>query len=271
MATANLREIEAHDADRVDEALKALVTRDIKFAEPILLSVIENTPTGYSNSSENDDGSISIRFWDRHELVHYVTWQRQREIGRDVQWIGNAYPRAQFYMGFLRVQNRQYAQAIEYLAQGQQLEPTNPKFKLEIAQALIHSGKREKALALYDEVQEIGPHVSGRDIAVARRGRGFILVEMGQLDKAEAAFNSSLEIEPSSEIALNELRHIEDLRRGGNATFGEAIPTRGLSLSHCATCGEKFKDGVAVSVKGMQTIICKTCEGKLRRKWWQFW
>ena len=53
---------------------------------------------------------------------------------------------------------------------------------------------------------------SRREEAVALRGIGFALIELGRLDEAEAVFLESLEADPDNEAALNELRHIEHLR-----------------------------------------------------------
>jgi Flp pilus assembly protein TadD len=48
-----------------------------------------------------------------------------------------------------------------------------------------------------------------------RRGRGFVLTELGRLDEAEAAYRESLKIEPDSERAKNELQYIARLKAGG--------------------------------------------------------
>lgn len=262
---------ESADAEKVDAALQALTTGNLDEAESLLLTVIGNTPAEYSNSEENDK-AISIKLWDQTNFVHYVTWQQKKGLAnKDINWISNAYPRAHYYMGFLCVKQKQFDRAIEFLDKGHALEPTNPKFGFEKAQALVHSGRKQEALELYDQVTEIDAHVSARDLAVARRGRGFVLIEIGDLDNAEIAFRSSLEIEPENDVALNELRYIAHLRQGGATTFTEAVPSTAPDLSNCAVCGQHFDEGVVVSLKGMPVSICKRCKGKLTKKWWQFW
>ena len=44
------------------------------------------------------------------------------------------------------------------------------------------------------------------------RGIGFALTELDRLDEAQLAFEASLEVEPSSELAKNELIYIEQVR-----------------------------------------------------------
>lgn len=265
------RERESADADTVDAALEAIVEGNIDKAESLLASVITNTPSQYTNCEE-DNEALSIKFWDQNAFIHYVTWQTQQELAnRKINWIGNAYPRAHYYMGFICVKQKRFDRAIEFLDIGQSLEPTNPKFVFEKAQALVHSGKKNEALAMYDQVTEVGPYVSVRDVAVARRGRGFVLIELQNLDGAEAAFRSSLELEPANEIALHELQYIHHLRQGGAATFAQAVPSTGPNASVCAVCGNQFDKGIVITVNGMPVSICKKCERKLTKKWWQFW
>ena len=44
------------------------------------------------------------------------------------------------------------------------------------------------------------------------RGIGFSLTELGDLDGAQRAYEDSLKLEPSSELAKKELRYIQQLR-----------------------------------------------------------
>ena len=269
-ATTN-HERESADAVMVNAAIEALTAGDIEKAESLLSDVIAHTPSEYTNYDENDE-AILIKFWDQAEFIHYVTWQKKQGLAnKGIIWIGNAYPRAHYYMGFICVKRKQFDRAIAFLDKGQALEPTNPKFAFEKAQALAHAGRKNEALVLYDGVTTIGPHVSAHDLAVARRGRGFVLIELEDIDGAEAAFLSSLEIEPDSEVARHELQYIHHLREGGAATSMEAVPTAGLNTSRCAACGNQFDKGVVVSIDGMPVSICKSCERKLTKKWWQFW
>ena len=262
---------ESADAEKVDAAIAAIAAGNLNEAESLLLAVIANTPSNYSNVEDSADG-IEIRFWDQTDFLHYVTWQKDHgSADRNITWRYNAYPRAHYSMGFLCVKRKQFDRAIEYLDKGYNLEATNPKFSLEKAQALVHSGRKAEALALFDQITEVNSYVSARDLAVALRGRGFVLIEIGDLQSAEDAFKASLEIEPNNDVALNELLYIEHMRQGGEATFAEAVPSSAPDPSSCAVCGNQFKKGIVVSLDGMPVSICKRCAGKLRKKWWQFW
>jgi tetratricopeptide (TPR) repeat protein len=167
-------------------------------------------------------------------------------------------PDVENYMGFLCVKRRQFDQAIEFLDKGMRLEPTKPKFKLEKARALVHSGRREETFAL---VNELGPHVISSDLAFAQRGRGFVLIELGQLDEAENAFKASLELEPQSEAAWGELQYIAHLREGGAIAPAGMVSTTARDASKCVVCGNRFNKGMVASVDGMPTAVCKRCHG----------
>jgi tetratricopeptide (TPR) repeat protein len=263
--------LESVDAEQVNVAMDALAAGKFDEAESLLLAVIANTPSNYTNVIENADG-LSIKFWEQSDFLHYITWQQDRGLAKQsINWILNAYPRAHYCMGFLCVKKNQFARAIEFLDRGLQLEPTNPKFLLEKAQALIRSGLKAEALALYDQIGEIGPYMSARHLAVALRGRGFALIELGDLQRAEDAFKSSLRIEPNSQVALNELLYIEELRQGGAATNIETVQWTAPDGSSCAICGNQFEKGIVVSLDGMPVSICNRCKGKITKKWWQFW
>lgn len=267
------KEREAIDAEWVDAAFEAISAGDLDQAEKLLLAVIANTLANYVNSFAVEHG-VAIKFWDQLEFMHYISWQQDHgQANQSVHWQINAYPRAYYALGFVCVKRKQGARAIEFLEQGQQLEPTNPRFILEKAQALMSLGKMEEALAQYALVRELGPYVNAHHLALVQRGRGFVLIELGQLDEAEASFVQSLRIEPGNELAMNELAYIEHLRAGGDADASEiqAVPAVMPDLSKCAVCRQKFEEGVMVSVDGMPMNICRRCDRKLTKKWWEFW
>jgi tetratricopeptide (TPR) repeat protein len=257
---------ESADSETVDAAVEAIAAGDLDQAESLLLGVIANTPSEYSNSEDSDE-AISIKFWDQAEFIHYVTWQKKQGLANEgIKWIGHAYPRAHYYMGFVCVKRKQFDRAFDFLNKGQRLEPTNPKFAFEKAQALVHSGGKAEALSLYDQVTETGPHVSAYDLAVAQRGRGFVLIEMQDLDGAESTFKLSLEFEPDNDVALNELRYIARLPQGGAAAYPEPVASSGPNISKCAACGNQFDEGVAVSLNGMPVSIRRRCEHRFIKK-----
>ena len=266
-------DFESSDAEKVDSACDAINNRDLDKAEQLLLEVAHNTPKIYLNEFSDSEDSITIKFWDRAAFYNYIYWQEKQGIKKSINWILNAYPRAFFYLGFICNERKLFEKAIKYLDRGALLEPTNPHFKSEKAQSLSKIGRKKDALALYDEIKDIGPYISAHDFALAQRGRGFILIEMGNLDLAEEAFNKSLKFEPENVMAKNELLYINHLRQGGSTTYSFLSKTISPDQSICPVCGEKFYNGVLVTEtkNGEPQVICESCDSRMKKKWWQRW
>jgi tetratricopeptide (TPR) repeat protein len=262
---------ETADAEQVDQAVEAIEAGDLDAAEALLLPLVARIPSDHRISWEEEDGTQCIRFWDQVAFLHYVTWQREQGEERSVVWALNVYPRACFHLGYICVHRRQFGRALEYLERALRLEPGNPQVLCEKAQALAHLGRLPAALALFEQVREIGPLVNARDLALAHRGRGFVLIELQRLDEAEAAFQASLELEPDSRLAINELEYIAHLRQGGARAGVEAVPSAGGDVTACAACGQQVDQGRVVSVDGRPVLICDRCHRKLTKRWWQFW
>lgn len=217
---SEVKEIEERDAEKVDNAIQCISRRDLDAAHRLLLEVIENTPANYVNEFIEGD-SLFVKFWDQQEFIHYVNWHKGSFEVENVVWIKNAYPRAFYYLGFLMTEAKEWGKAIEFLEKGKALEPTNPKFTTEKAQAFIWLGDHQKALELYKQAQAVNAHSNEHDKAVALRGEGFVLTEMGDLDGAENAYRESLKIELKNKLAHKELKYIAHLRSGGKP--GRAI------------------------------------------------
>ncbi|MGC4120599.1 MAG: tetratricopeptide repeat protein [Myxococcales bacterium] len=197
-------QLEADDASKVDAALEALSAEDVRQAEDLLLEVVRNCPREYAYQLEQGDW-LAIKFWDQAEFIHYVAFHKARGRDRAVRWIKSAYPRAFFYLGFLKVKLGDHEQALAFLDAGLALEPSNPKLICEKAQALIGLGRFQEALELYRTLERPCEHVTGHELAMSLRGQGYILINQGQLDRAQEAFERSLHLEPHSEVAHSEL------------------------------------------------------------------
>ncbi len=97
------------------------------------------------------------------------------------------------------------------------LAPKNPHYLSEMA--ALHTRRHEfnEALALYHQALDLAPTFSAEGRAnaeqgVALRGIGYVLVELGNLDEAEAAYRRCLEIDPDDRKAQGELEYIQGVR-----------------------------------------------------------
>jgi tetratricopeptide (TPR) repeat protein len=204
-------EAESKDADLVDEAVQLIGDGKRDRATRILHEVLNRTPSNYRHEDESN-GKARIRFWDMEEFMTYVLWMKENGREREVIWSKNAYPRASYYLGFIYVEQKRFDRAIEVLERGIALQPDSGKLAHELGQALIGSGRFEKALSMYGVVLSRSGFMCPRDRAALLRGKGFVLIETRKLDEAEASFRESLVHDPDSHLARSELMHIAELR-----------------------------------------------------------
>ena len=115
--------IEVLDAEKVGKAQVYLVNGDVQSARRLLEEVVANAPEEYVYQHHDGDTRF-LKFWDKEEFDHYVTWQRDHGNTGSITWMPSAYPPAYYYLGFISVKEQQYSEAIELLDAGHRLEPT---------------------------------------------------------------------------------------------------------------------------------------------------
>lgn len=261
-------EQESADAEKVDEAIQVLRRGDLERAAALLTEVIRNTPFDYAFTDEHED-NVFLRFWDQEQFVYYVMTQNPQ---KNVHWTRNAYGRAFYYMGFLLVEAKQYEEALKPLAHGLLLEPEQPLFRLETGKALAMLRRNDSSLREYEAVLSRGDAVAPTPRAAALRGKGCQLIELTRLDEAEHALLASLELDPNSPVAHNELQYIAHLRAGGSP--GAPSATTLLQTGNgnvCSLYGSLMQTGSVFNNKGQLVYVCEACEKRATKKWWQFW
>lgn len=107
--------------------------------------------------------------------------------------------------------------AEEYIRRAIAMSPANAQYLSELGH--IHHLKRdwEQALKQFSEAEKYAaayspPEVKEQELARAKRGVGYSLIELGKLDEAEAKFKECLEIDRKDKNALHELEYIKQLR-----------------------------------------------------------
>jgi tetratricopeptide (TPR) repeat protein len=266
---------ETADAKKVDEAIQLLLNGHVDAAEAAFLDVTKRTPAVWHERTEKD-GRVFVRCWDQNEFTHLVTGSRKPAGAGGVVWVGNGYPRAWFYLGFIAVKRNRPEDAIRFLDRGAQLQPAHPNFRLEKARALSMRGDHQGAIRLYQSVVEMGDGIPATARALALRGKGVQLIDLGRLDEAERCFHDSLVFEPGSEVAANELEYIAQLRSGGERSQVVSVQTGGGAAA-CSLCGSTDLDGGKVAnVDGVVMYGCVRCmaapEPAVRpKRWWEVW
>jgi len=182
-------------------------------AETLLEAAIQRMPAGWSPTRE-DDHFLSIAFWGQDEFLahsHYVI--ERKELTKSVAWVDRSYARAWYQLAIVESKQGLFERALFCIDCGLQLEPDHPELWNEKGYLLGRLNRHQEAFDCYVRGASVRVWTPPTQIARALRGQGVQLVELDRLDEAEAALRQSLELEPDSENALNELGYIEDLRR----------------------------------------------------------
>ena len=117
-------------------------------------------------------------------------------------------------VSFIKSEKKDFLGSLEILFEIEKLAPVSAQTLGEIGYVLNQLGKFNEALSLYQKAHDLSIKCTSQRPfqASALRGIGFSLIELERLDEAERVFKESLELEPMSRVASNELKYIQSLR-----------------------------------------------------------
>jgi tetratricopeptide (TPR) repeat protein len=137
--------------------------------------------------------------------------------------LGPTWANALYVKGFALIELNRRDEARTYLEQAGKLSPYNAHYLGELAE--FHKSARDwnQALALFEQAAGAArawspDEVKTSELGRALRGSGFVLIELGRLDEAEAKLRQCLELDPNDAGAKSELNYIRDLRASAKPT-----------------------------------------------------
>lgn len=144
----------------------------------------------------------------------YEAFLAETGDGQPTEWIDMACPMAYDLQGYLYSGARQWPEALSWLDRAIRMAPYYPAARNERAYVLAHSGDLQRGLEEYrSTLQLTETHPAAAYVRpLALRGIGWVLVEMGDLDGAQASYEASLKIDAGNTVALNELEYIRTQR-----------------------------------------------------------
>ncbi len=103
-----------------------------------------------------------------------------------------------------------------------EMAPSNPHYLSEMGELQAHKHAFDAALAYYRRAEAAAPTCSPAgtaDVELTRawRGIGYVEVELGQLDEAEAHYRHCLELDPHDEKARGELGYVLEMKAKARA------------------------------------------------------
>lgn len=131
---------------------------------------------------------------------------------------------AHYMKGYALFELDQLDAARASLEQALQLSPRNARFLSELGNLHQHRREWDEARRRYEAAEAAAQFSPAedrvKDLTRAKRGIGFVLIEQGELDAAEAKFRECLALDRDDRGAQNELTYIEHLRQAAPAPAG---------------------------------------------------
>jgi len=179
-------------------------------ARTLLEAAIHEMPTGWTPVSE-DGKFLMIFFWDQEEFLAHVDYQKEPP-SKSVFWVEGSYSRAWYLLAVITGKQNRFEDALFSLDCGLELED-HPELWSERGYVLGRLKRHEESLECYTRAASVRDWAPSSQIARALRGQGVQLIDLDRVDEAENVLKRSLELEPHSETARNELAYIADLKQ----------------------------------------------------------
>jgi tetratricopeptide (TPR) repeat protein len=131
---------------------------------------------------------------------------------------GPAWCDAYFLRGYALIELGRTGEARAALERAVQLAPREAHYRSELAELYAREKRWDDALAAFDASAKVAeesvqPERKNVELGRALRGKGFVLVELGRMEEAEAIYRKCLEIDPTDTKAMNELRYVQSRRQ----------------------------------------------------------
>jgi tetratricopeptide (TPR) repeat protein len=191
----------------VNPVLKLISERKYDEAEVLLNKAI----AGFKQTIKNDGKSALYRsFKTKKEFLAY-----QKKVKKEVVWMDESYARAYHLKAYICVNKNDLKRAKKLFFLEHDIAPFEAGVFAELGFIANHEKNKPDALKYYKKALQLAEQFESQMATkpVALRGLGFVLIEMGKLDEAEKMYKKALKEDPSSKLALSELRYIDVLRK----------------------------------------------------------
>jgi tetratricopeptide (TPR) repeat protein len=210
--------IESHDEQSLEkylqEGIELIQSKELASA----IQKFDRIIGDYDSTYRSRGDKLYLSFLSLEEFLAFVKGEPPPE--REVVWLHPYYSQAHYYKGYALVQLEKTREAIHEIQRAIELNPMHGPFYLELA--YIHARQRDfdRALQLYQSALERDYFPQKSATAAAYRGIGYIYIESNMLAEAVRMYERSLELEPESSIAKQEIDYIGTLRRLGGREVG---------------------------------------------------
>ena len=124
---------------------------------------------------------------------------------------------ALYFRAYASLDLGQIELAEQYIQSAIDMSPLNAMYLSEMGHIFHLKREWSNALDIFTKAESAAstfspPKLKNAELARAKRGIAYSLIELGRLDEAEAKFKECLEINNNDSAALKELEYIESLR-----------------------------------------------------------
>lgn len=194
-------------SDFVRAAEAFINNKQIRKASELLQDSIENMPEGWKPYNEFSTHDV-IFFWYQEEFDEF----NRRNSKKGIIWKEPSYSKALYLFSHILSEQNDFHGALREIDKGLVLEPDHPKLLCEKAFILGRLEDHTTSLLFYQKAVNARSWIISSDKALALRGQGFALIELGRLNEARTVLNESLLFAPDNTDALGELAYIRKLQ-----------------------------------------------------------
>jgi len=182
-------------------------------ARKVLDDFIATKPTDWKARIETDT-DLTVMYWDQFQFEHCYPIEIVRTKKSLHATVGNSYAKAYYYLAYIAVELNQFPVAMEALDRGLALEPDSATLLAERGTLYQSAESPREAVKNFRAATELKSCVTDDVMGKAYRGLGVSLIDLGDLDQAEQALNTSLKYSPDNPNALHELQYLVRMRAG---------------------------------------------------------
>lgn len=168
---------------------------------------------------------FKVKYEDRKEQIYcartsseelmYLSMAAQEE--RNAIVISSVWADAYFMKGFALLELSRVSEAKQAIQQALLLSPNNSQYLSELGYIYQVEKDWARSLEYFKAAEEAAFSFSPKEskkleLGRARRGLGYVFVEMEQLDKAKEKYQQCLEEDPNDDKAKAELEYIQELQ-----------------------------------------------------------
>ena len=202
--------------DNTSAARQALLDGDTSRAMPYLNAAIDRCDINHAQTADRIYASRG-----KDESLYYLVLAANEGISATVE--NTDCSTAVYLRGYAHIELQNWDNAKLDLTKSITLAPANAHYLAELGHYYQVKQQWPEALTQFQRAEKFAKAFSPEDVKIseltrAKRGIGFVLIEQGQLNQAEAKFKESLALDPNDRTAQSELRYINKLREKDRAT-----------------------------------------------------